>query len=160
MTNWLVDSDIAAVGLVLVCCLRVLQRFTSDRWKRRFGAIGSPLMEPAAYRVLFLVVIIGVLLIGALPEAAFVLPALDAVGLDIVTIFVALELRHYLVYVARLVGIPTNVAVYVRVTAHVVRRCGDVLRTSPALWLYACMWLVIWLRLLSGTMAVPPPAQL
>jgi hypothetical protein len=112
MRTWLVESDIAAIAVVLACCfLLVLQRFTSDRWKRRFGEIGSPLVEPPAYRVLFLLVVIGVLLISVLPEAAFVLPALDAVGLDIVTIFAALELRHYLASVARLVGIPTGVAV-------------------------------------------------
>jgi hypothetical protein len=146
MTTWLVASDIAAIAVVLACCLLVLQRFTSDRWKRRFGAIGSPLIKPPAYRVLFLLVVIGVLLISVLPEAAFVLPALDAVGLDIVTIFAALELRHYLASVARVVGIPTSVAVYLRVPAQVVSRCGDVLRTNPVLWLYACMWPVIWLR--------------
>jgi hypothetical protein len=146
MTTWLVASDIAAIAVVLACCLLVLQRFTSDRWKRRFGGIGSPLIKPPAYRVLFLLVVIGVLLISVLPEAAFVLPALDTVGLDIVTIFAALELRHYLASVARVVGIPTSVAVYLRVPAQVVSRCGDVLRTNPVLWLYACMWPVIWLR--------------
>jgi hypothetical protein len=146
MTTWLVASDIAAIAVVLACCLLVLQRFTSDRWKRRFGAIKSPLIEPPAYRVLFLLVVIGVLLISVLPEAAFVLPTLDVVGLDIVTIFAALELRHYLASAARLVGIPTSVAVYLRVSAQVVSRCGDVLRTNPVLWLYACMWPVIWLR--------------
>ena len=159
MRSWLVESDIAAIAVVLACCLLVLQRFTSDRWKRRFGAIGSPLIKPPTYRVLFLLVVIGVLLISVLPEAAFVLPALDAVGLDIVTIFAALELRHYLASVARQVGIPTSVAVYLRVPAQVVSRCGDVLRTNPVLSLYACMWMVIWLRTLMGTMRVPPPAQ-
>lgn len=146
MRTWLVESDIAAIAVVLACCLLVLQRLTSDRWKRRFGAIGSPLIAPPAYRVLFLLVVIGVLLIAVLPEAAIVLPALDAVGLDIVTIFAALELRHYLASVARVAGIPTSAAVYLRVPAQVVSRCGEVLRTNPVLWLYACMWPVIWLR--------------
>jgi hypothetical protein len=49
MTTWLVASDFATIAVVLACCLLVLQRFTSDRWKRRFGAIGSPLIEPPAY---------------------------------------------------------------------------------------------------------------
>jgi len=65
---------------------------------------GADMMAPPAYRVLFLLVVIGLLLIAVLPEAAFVLPAVDAVGLDIVTIFAALELRHYLASVARVVG--------------------------------------------------------
>lgn len=105
-----------------------------DRWKRRFRTIGSPLIEPPAYRVLFLLILVGALLISALPEAALVLPAIDAVGLDIVTILAALELRHYLASMARVAGLPT------------------VLRTHPALWLYACMWPVIWIRTLMGTM--------
>jgi hypothetical protein len=108
------------------------------RWQQRLAAIGSPLLEPPVYRALFLLIVIGVVLISVLPEAAFVLPALDAVGLDIVTIFVALELRHYLVSVAR---------------------PALVLRTHPILWLYACMWPVIWLRTLMGTMRVQPPVN-
>src|SRR2546423_986531 len=99
--SWLIESDIAAITVVLACCLLVLQRFTSDRWKRRFGAIASPLIEPPAYRVLFLLVVVGVLLVSVLPEAAFVFPAVDALGLDIVTILAAIELRHYWVSVAR-----------------------------------------------------------
>jgi len=126
MRAWLVQGDIVAISVLVACCWLVLQRFTSDRWKRRFAAIGSPLMAPPAYRVLFFLVVIGLLLIAVLPEASFVLPAVDAVGLDIVTIFAALELRHYL--------------------AQVVSRCGAVLRTNPVLWLYACMWPLIWLR--------------
>jgi hypothetical protein len=160
MRTWWVQSDIAAIAVLLACCWLVLQRFTSDRWKRRFGAIGSPLMAPRAYRVLFLLVVIGLLLIAVLPEAAFVLPAVDAVGLDIVTVFAALELRHYLASVARAAGIPTGVTVYLRKTAQAVSHCGDVLRTNPGLALYACMWLLIWLRMLTGTMRVSSPTEL
>ena len=96
-------------------------------------------MKPPIYRVLFLLVVIGILLVSMLPEAAFVLPAVDAVGLDIVTIFAALELRHYLAAIAAVVGIPTSITVYLR---------------APALLLYACMWALIWVRMLTGTMAI------
>lgn len=34
-------------------------------------------------------------------------PAFDAIGLDIVTALVALELRHYILVLMRLVGVPT-----------------------------------------------------
>lgn len=132
--------------------LLVLKRLA--RWKHRFAAVRSPLIEPPTYRALFLLVLIGAFLISVLPEAAFVLPALDAVGLDIVTILVVFELRYYLASAARLVGIPTNVDVYVRMPVQIVRRCGDTLRTNPRLWLYACMWPLIWLRTIKGTM--PP----
>jgi CBS domain containing-hemolysin-like protein len=54
-----------------------------------------------------------------------------AVGLDIVTFLAVLELRHYLAAFARSVRIPNGVAAYV---------------TNPALWLYACMWPLIWAR--------------
>lgn len=116
-----------------------------SRWKRRLGAISSPLIEPATYRALFILIVIGVLLISVLPEAALVLPTVDAVGLDIVTIFAAFELRHYFASVAHLARIPTSVAVYLLV---------------PALWLYACMWPLIWHHMLMGKIIVSPPARL
>ena len=119
----------------------MLQRFTSDRWKRRIGAIRSPLMKPHTYKLLFLLVVIGLILICMLPEAAFVLPAVDAVGLDIVTIFAAFEMRHYLVSMAAAVHIPTSIAVYFR---------------TPALLLYAFVWALIWVRMLTGTMRIGP----
>src|SRR3984893_7168730 len=159
MRTWLVGIDFAAIAVVLACCLLAVQRLTSDRWKQRFRAFGSPLIEPPAYRVLFLLVVIGVLLIAVMPEAAFVLPALDSVGLDIVTIFAALELRHYLASAARLVGIPTGVAVYLRVTAQAVSRRGDVLRTNTVLALYAGRGRLIWRRMLPGRMRGSPPPQ-
>jgi hypothetical protein len=134
MSNWL--NDVATVTVVIACCLLLLQR--ARGWKHRFRAIGSPLLGSPTYRALFLLVLVGVLLIATVPEAAFALPALDAVGLDLVTILVALELRHYLASVARLVRIP-----------------------NPRLWPYTCMWVVIWIRTLKGTMtASPPPAQI
>jgi hypothetical protein len=142
--DWLTEADIAAIAVVLACCLLVWK--LSTRWKHRFGTFGSALIKAPAYRALLVLVLIGILLISTLPEAAFVLPVLDSVGLDIVTFLVALELRYYLASVARLAGIPTSVAVYLGVAAQVVNRCGDVLRMKPVLWLYACMWPVIWLR--------------
>jgi hypothetical protein len=101
MRNWLIAIGIAVTAVVLACCVPASRRSETAPRKHRFGAIRSPLIEPPTYRILFLLVVVGVLLISVLPEAAFVLPALDAVGLDIVTILVALELRHYLTSVAR-----------------------------------------------------------
>jgi hypothetical protein len=132
----LTQAGVTAVAVVLACCLLVWKR-----WKHRFRTFGSGLIKTPAYRVLFVLVLIGILLIATLPEAAMVLPVLDSVGLDVVTILVAFELRHYLASVARLVGMPT-----IRVTAQVGNRCGNLLRTKPVLWLYACMWPLIWLR--------------
>lgn len=157
MRSWLAESDIAAIVVMLTCCLLVWQRFTTDQWKRRFGAIGSALIKPPTYRALFVLVLVGVVLVSVLPEAAFLLPALDAVGLDIVTVLVGLELRHYLASVARLVGIPTSVAGCRRVLTPLVRYCRDVMQTNPALWSYKCMWLVMWIKMLSGTMSAPRP---
>jgi len=98
-------------------------------------------MKPHTYKLLFLLVVIGLILICMLPEAAFVLPAVDAVGLDIVTIFAAFELRHYLASMAAAVHIPTGIAVYFR---------------TPALLLYAFVWALIWVRMLTGTMRIGP----
>ena len=124
------ETDIAAVAVVLACGLVALKRFTAGR-KPRFAAISSPLIRSPPYRVLFVLVLVGILLIATLPEAAFVLPTLDAVGLDIVTFLAALELRHYLAALGRSVHPPKSVAVYL---------------VNPALWSFGCMWPVIWVR--------------
>ena len=124
-------------------------------------ATRSPLIKAPAYRVLFLLVVVGVLLICTLPEAAFVLPALDAVGLDIVTILVALELRHYILFLARLVGVPTSVNGFRRGLAPLVSRCLAIMiaPANPNMWPYACMWILIAFRIVMGSMTVPPQAQ-
>jgi hypothetical protein len=128
--------NIADLAVALAGCLLVLKLFnTTDRWKHRLRAIASPLLQRPAYRVLFLLVVVGIVLICTLPEAAFVLPALDAIGLDLVTIFVALELRHYLAFVVRRLSIPTH----------------------PMLWVYKCMWVVVWIKTLNGTLSVSLP---
>jgi hypothetical protein len=126
----LTETDIAAVAVVLSCGLVVLKHFTSPR-KSRLAAISSPLIRPPVYQAMFVVVLIGILLISTVPEAAMVLPTLDAVGLDIVTFLAVLELRHYVAALGRSVRIPGSAAVCL---------------TKPALWLYACMWPLIWLR--------------
>ena len=125
-------------------------------------ATRSPLIKAPAYRVLFLLVAVGVLLICMLPEAAFVLPVLDAVGLDIVTILVALELRHYIVLLVRLAALPMSVnGGSRRGLAQLVSRGLSVLAapTNPKLWPYACMWLFVAFRIVMGSIKVPPQAR-
>jgi hypothetical protein len=101
-------------------------------------ATRSPLIKAPAYRVLFLLVAAGVLLICALPEAAFVLPALDALGLDIVTILVALELRHSILVLMR----------------PLLSRCLAFMLAPTKLEMlpYACMWILIAFRIVMGRM--------
>ena len=139
--NWLVTSWMAVATFV--------------------RATRSPLIKAPTYRILFLLVVVGVLLISVLPEAVFVLPALDAVGLDIVTILVALELRHYILFLARLVGVPTSVNGFRRGLAPLVSRCLAIMiaPTNPNMWPYACMWILIAFRIVTGSMKVPPQAQ-
>ena len=127
----------------------------------RWMATRSPLMKAAAYRVLFLLVVVGVLLICMVPEAALVLPALDAVGLDIVTILVAFELRYYILFLARLVGLPTSVNGFRRGLAPLVSCClaTTVAPTNSKMWPYACMWTLVAFRIVMGSMKVPAQAQ-
>ena len=115
-------------------------------------AIRSPLIGAPTYRVLFLLVVVGVLLICLVPEAALVLPALDAVGLDVVTLLVAFELRHYVLFVARVVGAPASVYL---------SRCLAVLiaPTRPEMLAYTGMWVLIAVRVLMGSMKASPQAQ-
>jgi hypothetical protein len=161
MRNWLIAIGIAVTAVVLACCVPASRRSETDPRKHRFGAIRSPLIEPPTYRILFLLVVVGVLLISVLPEGAFVLPALDAVGLDIVTILVALELRHYILFLARLVGVPTSVNGVRRGLAPLVSRCLAIMiaPTNPKIWPYTCMWILIAFRIVMGSMKVPPQAQ-
>jgi hypothetical protein len=123
-------------------------------------ATRSPLIKAPAYRALFLLVVVGALLICMLPEAAFVLPVLDALGLDIVTILVALELRHYILLLARLAGMPTSVNGLRRALAQLVNRCLAIMiaPTNPNMWPFACMWVFIAFRIVMGSMKVSPQA--
>jgi len=155
-TQWL-ESNIVAVAILIACGVLVLQRFTSDQWKRRLGAFRVTLNQPVAYRVLFLLIALGLLLIATLPEAAFVLPAIDAVGLDIVTILAALELRHYITSGARMLGISAGAAPWLRARSQRAIRCINTLRATPALWLYAGPWMLIWHHTLMGRFKAPPP---
>jgi hypothetical protein len=121
-------------------------------------AIRSPVLKPPAYRVLFLLVVIGVVLVSVLPEATFIIPAIDAVGLDIVTILVALELSHYLISACRMLGIPRIAVVYRSAPAQIMSRCRHAIPTNPLLSFYACLWLVIAGRTLLGAIRGPPRA--
>ena len=136
--NWLVNTCMAVPTLV--------------------RAIRSSLLKGPSYRVLFLLVLVGAVLICTLPEAAFVLPALDAVGLDIVTILVALELRHYILLPARLAGLPVFGSDFRRGLARLVSRCCaiTVAPTNPKLCPYARMLILIALRIVIGSMKVRP----
>jgi len=158
--DWLTEADVAAFAVMLAGCLLVWK--LSTRWKRRFGAFASALIRtPPAYRALFVLVLVGLLLIATLPEAAMVLPAVDAVGLDIVTILVALELRHYLFSLARLAGGRTSVHGLRRGLAPIVGRCLAfvVAPTKPEMLPYTCVWLLIACRIVMGSMKVPPHAH-
>jgi hypothetical protein len=132
-----------ATGSRLACC-GLLARRLAGRWIPRLRAIGSPLLQAPGYRLLFILIIAGTMLIAMVPEAAFVLPALDVIGLDLVTILVALEMRHYLACAAGVVRMPTRFAVY---------------RHAPALCLYDCMRPVIWIRMLKGTIPTSAPSR-
>jgi hypothetical protein len=102
-----------------------------DRWRRRLDYFRSPLVKPVAYRVALLLVIVGIVLIATLPESALVLPALDAVGWDVVTLFVVFELRHHLGHLAHLVRLPAGLSLLQFARARVVSRLRVVVIGSP-----------------------------
>lgn len=120
-------------------------------------AIRSPLIKTPAYRGLFLLVVLGVLLVCAVPEAAFVIPTFDALGLDIVTILVAFELRHYILSLARVVSGRTSVRALRRGLAPLMSSflASMIAPTNPKIWPYACMWIVIAFRIVMGSMEAP-----
>ena len=124
-------------------------------------AIRSPLIKAPAYRVLFLLVAAGLLLICMLPEGAFVLPVFDAIGLDIVTILVAFELRHYILVLMRLVGIPTLVNAFRPRIVPLLSRClaAMIAPTKPEMLPCACTWILIAFRVVMSSMKAPPQVQ-
>lgn len=128
-----------------------------NRLVKGWRAARSPFIRGPTYRVLFLLVVVGILLICLVPEAALVLPALDAVGLDIVTLLVAFELRHYILSLVSLIGPPDS---FRRGLAPLVSCCvaGLVAPTNPRMWPYACMWALIVFRIVMGSMSVPSQA--
>jgi hypothetical protein len=90
-----------------------------------------------------------------------VLPAFDAVGLDIVTILVAFELRHYILFLAQRVGVSTSVNGFRRGFVPLLSRCLAVMiaPTNPKLWPYACIWMLVAFRIVMGSIKVAPQAQ-
>jgi hypothetical protein len=86
MRNWLIEIGVLSIAALVLWRVLTPQHSPIEQWSRRFGVIRSPMMKPPAYKMLLILVIFGALLITVLPESAFVLPALDAVGLDITTV--------------------------------------------------------------------------
>jgi hypothetical protein len=103
----------------------------SERWRRRFNYFRSPLLRPATHRILLILVVVGIVLIATVPESALILPALDAVGWDVVTLFVVFELRHHFGDLAHLVRLPAVMPLLRFVRARVVSRFKVVLIGSP-----------------------------
>jgi hypothetical protein len=60
-----------------------------------------------------MLVLAGLLIIALMPEAWFVLPAFDAMGLDIVVVLVALELGRYWDGVMRTIAVPCKITLRV-----------------------------------------------
>ena len=73
---------------------------------RRRERTSESLMRGPLSRILLLLVVVGLVVIAMTPEVWFVLPAFDAIGLDVVTILVALELQRHFQGALRLVGFP------------------------------------------------------
>lgn len=80
---------------------------------------------------------------------------------DIVTILVALELRHYILVLMRLVGVPTLIRGFRPRMTPLLSRCLAFLiaPTKPEMLPYVCMWIVIAFRIVIGGMKVPPQVQ-
>jgi hypothetical protein len=89
-------------GLVALLAIAILYR------KRNASGASAALpgMPGSLRRALLVLIVVGLVLIATMPEAFFVLPAFDAVGLDVATILIALELQGYLQGVFRLVASP------------------------------------------------------
>ena len=89
------------------------------------------------------------------------LPVFDAIGLDIVTILVAFELRHYILVLMRLVSVPTLVNAFRPGIAPFLSRCLAfmIAPTKPEMLPYACTWILIAFGVVMSSMKAPPQVQ-
>jgi hypothetical protein len=142
VSNPLHSTDNAGIAVALLLVLLISWPCAANRWKRRIRALGSPLIESPRYRILFLLVIVGILLISFVPEAVVLITAVDSLGLDIVTIMVAVELGRYLTSMGRLANV-SALATECRRRFGQIRIRGALMLTRPALWPYACLSLLV-----------------
>ncbi|MGH8254685.1 MAG: hypothetical protein ACRET0_00525 [Steroidobacteraceae bacterium] len=142
-----VTSQLHSVGVAaIVVALLILifsKRSAAERWKRLFRALRSPLIESPRFRALFLVVTVGILLVSLVPEAAVLIAAVDTLGLDIVTIMVAVELGRYLTAISRSLGVSAIASECRRQAGRILGCRAFVLSARPALWPYACLSLLV-----------------
>jgi hypothetical protein len=134
--------NILALVALVAALIRVVRR-------RRLVPAGSLLIPRQVYWALLLLTVLGLVLMATTPEATIsVLPAFDAVGLDIATILVALELRRYLDAAIRLTAFPMLRALHRRLiyrTLHIMAM-GPLLRCYAISGVLAAVWVLILVR--------------
>lgn len=91
-------------------------------------------------RLLLVAVIVGVAAAALAPEAGLLLSAVDAIGLDAVTILVAFELRHYISTSARLAAAPLGRVVSCGSPLPVFAPYVGLIRTCPARRSHVVFW--------------------
>jgi hypothetical protein len=83
-------------------------------------------------RLLLAAVLLGVVAAALAPEAGLLLSAVDAVGLDVVTILVALELRHYIATCVRIAAAPLGRVISCMSPVPVFGPYATLIRACPA----------------------------
>jgi hypothetical protein len=142
-------AGVIVAGLALAWLLLLLKAHESSFW----GALQQlfPALRSSRWQVaLTLAIAIGIGLIVLMPEANVVFAAVDAAGLDLVTVLIALELRQYIVIGYQLALAPVLRIVYRLGPVPIFEPYADLLRGCPSLRPYVVIW-PLFVIALSGT---------
>jgi hypothetical protein len=111
------------------------------RWRQSSNRSGSGFVASSrGQMVLLIAIVLGIALASFMPEASVLLSAVDAIGLDFVTILVALELRYYLAIVFRIGAAPLLRSIYRLGPIPICEPYTEVMRACPTLRCYVVIW--------------------
>ena len=119
----------------------------------RRPAADSRVLPKPVHRTLLVLIVIGLLCIALMPEAWFVLPAFDAIGLDVVVALTALELGRYWSGAMRLVAARHVHALGRRLLQVYVNLPS--LRSTTPYYAIAALWLIVGAKVALHTLLPP-----
>jgi hypothetical protein len=142
-------SGVIVVGLALAWLLLSLKTHESA-FRAALPQLFRSLRSSRWHVALSLALAVGIGLMVLMPEVNVVFVAVDAAGLDLVTILIALELGHYVVMGYRLTLAPLLRIVYRLGPVPILEPYTDLLRGCPSLRAYVVIW-PLFVTALTGT---------
>jgi hypothetical protein len=127
------------VALSLVFLLLMMKKHESAFWAGLRQLFPTP--RSSRWQIaLTLAIAVGIALVVLMPEANIVFTAVDAAGLDLVTLFIALELRQYIAVAYQLALAPILRIIYRLGPVPIFEPYADLMRGCPSLRSYVVIW--------------------